>query len=100
MSESRVANGVSLPHPDAVLEMLDTAATSGAICALLTPAMKGKLREMEPGQVLLVRVDDPSAWVDVQAWCSLTGNVLQATREEGGVISFYIKKKEDMQSNG
>ena len=100
MNRSPVMNDSTLPRADAVLEMLHTAETSGAICALLAPTMKARLRELEPGQVLLVRVDDPSAYLDVQAWCSLTGNRLQATYEEGGIISFYIKKKEDMQSNG
>ena len=103
MTESHVRNGASLPHPDAILEMLDTAETSGAVCALLTPAIKVKLRNLEPGQVLLIRVDDPSAYLDVQAWCSLTGNTLEATREQGGIFSFFIKKqdkKQEVQNNG
>jgi TusA-related sulfurtransferase len=95
MSESRVTDSASLPHADAVLEMWDTAEKSGAICALLAPAMKAKLRELEPDQVLLVRVDDPSAHLDVQAWCSLTGNnLLATTEEENGVLSFFVEKSE------
>ena len=49
------------PHPDAVLEMLGTPQMDGSTCALLTPAIRARLREMAPGQVLEVRVDDPAA---------------------------------------
>ena len=100
MSESQAINGASFPVPDAVLEMLQA---SWATCALLTPEIKAKMRELKPGQVLLVRVGDPSATLDVQAWCGLTGNALQATSEQGGVFSFFIKKKdkkEEVQGNG
>lgn len=103
MNVSVVGNGASLPHADAVLEMLHTAETSGAVCALLTPAIKAKLKELESGQVLLVRVDDPSAYLDVQAWCDLTGNPLQASLEQDGVFSFFIEKqnkKQEVQRNG
>jgi TusA-related sulfurtransferase len=57
--------------------------------------MKAKLKELEPGQVLLVRVDDPSARLDVEAWCAITGNSLLATaEEENGVLCFFVKKSE------
>jgi tRNA 2-thiouridine synthesizing protein A len=93
MTNNRERNSVSPPHPDAVLEMVNVAEATGAICAVLTPAIKAKLKDLEPGQVLLVRVDDPSAYLDVQAWCNLTGNTLQATSEDDGVFSFFIRKK-------
>ena len=52
------------------------------------------LKEIEPGQVLLARVDDPTARLDVQAWCALTGNDLLATVEEAdGTLDFFIRKK-------
>jgi len=60
----------------------------------LTPAIKANLKALEPGQVLLVRVDDASATLDVEAWCGLTGNALLARREQGGVFSFFIKKRD------
>jgi len=49
---------------------------------------------MVPGQVLLVRTDDPTAPLDVAAWCSLTGHAWQATREQNGVFSFFIRKQD------
>jgi tRNA 2-thiouridine synthesizing protein A len=103
VSGCRIGNGAAVSRPDAVLELLRTAETSGSICALLTPAIKAKMRELEPGQVLQVRVDDPSACLDVQAWCRLTGNSLQAASEQNGVFSFFIEKqdkRQEVQGNG
>jgi tRNA 2-thiouridine synthesizing protein A len=81
-------------QPAATLELLGASDRLGAVCATLTPAIRATLQELQLGQILLVRVDDPSARLDVPAWCALTGNVLQAiTEEEGGVLSFFIRKE-------
>jgi hypothetical protein len=61
--------------------MVGTAEATGSTCALLAPALKARLREMGPGQVLLARVDDPAACLGVQARCTLTSN-----RANGGQI--------------
>jgi len=87
------AVGNSPPAADAVIEMLQTAEMAGTVCAVLTPAIKARLREMAPGQVLEVRVDDPAARLDVQAWCDLTDNTLCAVHEHSGILSFFIQKK-------
>jgi TusA-related sulfurtransferase len=85
---------VELPKPDAVLEVSTKDPDSAALCASLTPLIKSKLREMEAGQVLEVRVDDPSARLDVLAWCRLSGNELLATVEEDAERTrFYVRKK-------
>ena len=94
MSEPSAVSGTQLPHADAVLEMFQSAEQSGAVCAYLTPAIKSNLKGLEPGQVLLVRVDDASATLDVEAWCGLTGNTLLATYEQGDVLSFFIRKRD------
>ena len=87
-----------LPSADATLEMLGTAnsgAMDGTTCAILTPAIKAKLREMAPGQVLEVRVDDPSARGDLESWSRLSGNELIAAREEPpGVLRAWRRKKD------
>jgi TusA-related sulfurtransferase len=89
---------VSDPRADATLEFLGTAdatAMEGTACAILTPAIRAKLREMEPGQALEVRVDDPSAREDLASWCRLSGNVLLATREDPpGVLRAWLRKKD------
>jgi TusA-related sulfurtransferase len=80
------------PEADAVLEMM---AREGATCSLLTPAIKAKLRQMSKGQVLEVRVNDPSAREDLASWSRLTGNTLLATRANGDGLRAAIRKEND-----
>jgi tRNA 2-thiouridine synthesizing protein A len=82
-----------LPRADAVLEMLGTADTPGTTCALLTPAIKAKLRELAGGQMLEVRVDDPSAHEDIAAWCRLAGHELVAVVDQTAEITRYFLRK-------
>ena len=83
-----------LPQADAVLEANAADLSAGFVCAALTPLIKSKLREMEPGQVLEVRVDDPAARLDVPAWSRLSGNTLLATVEEDAEHTrFYLRRK-------
>ncbi len=61
---------------------------------MLTPAIKSKLREMDSGQVLEVRVDDPTAREDIEAWCRLSGNLLlKMDQVEGPELRFFVQKK-------
>jgi TusA-related sulfurtransferase len=92
------ADDATLPRVDATLELLGIAnsgALDGATCAILTPAIRAKLREMEAGQVLEVRVDDSSARGDLESWCRLSGNTLLAAREEPpGILRAWLRKKD------
>jgi TusA-related sulfurtransferase len=84
----------ALPQADSLLEMLGVDPSQGASCALLTPAIKARLKEMGPGQVLEVRVNDPTALLDVEAWSQLSGNPLLAIREEApDRLRFFVRKK-------
>jgi tRNA 2-thiouridine synthesizing protein A len=85
----------ALPAADSLLEWLDMDPSQGAACALLTPEIRARLRQMEPGQVLEVRVNDPTARLDVEAWCKLSGNPLLAMVEEPpNTLRFFLRKKE------
>ncbi len=82
------------PLRDELLEFHTEAAQTGSTCAVLTPAIRSKLREMQTGQVLEVRVDDPSAKGDVEAWSRLSGNeLLKVIDTEGLILRFFLKKK-------
>lgn len=84
----------ALPQADSVLEMLDLDERAGTACALLTPAIKARLREMQSGQILEVRVNDLTARLDIEAWCQLSGNPLLAITEEAlNVLRFFVRKK-------
>ena len=87
-------HSASLPHADSLLEMMDMDQSAGASCALLTPAIRARLREMAAGQVLEVRVNDPTARLDIEAWSQLTGNPLLAITEElPNTLRFFVQKK-------
>ena len=97
MNDAAFAHNIdsaALPRTDRVLEMLDLNERDGAACALLTPAIKARLREMTSGQVLEVRVNDPTARLDIEAWCQLSGNpLLTITEEAPDVLRFFVSKK-------
>lgn len=85
----------ALPEPNAVLEWASAAPTEGTVCALLTPAIKAKLRELEAGQVLEVRVSDVTARDDIAAWCRLSGHTLLAmTEEPPQLLRVSLRKKQ------
>lgn len=65
----------------------------GATCATLTPLIRAKIRELERGDVLEVRTDDPSSHDGIVAWSCLTGNELLAEFKDGERTRFYLRKK-------
>ena len=85
----RVERGTS----DAVLDMTQTPAAQGAMCAVLTPAIKAKLRDMTGGQILEIRVNDPTARQDIESWCRLAGHQVIAVTENQALMRVYLRKK-------
>ncbi len=79
---------------DALLEFHTDQENVASTCAVLTPTIKSRLRELQSGQVLEVRVNEPSARGDIEAWCRLSGNqLLRIVDDHGPVLSFFIRKK-------
>ena len=94
MLENAQVAGEPDPVRDELLEFHSGAPDSAATCALLTPAIRSKLNEMETGQVLEVHVDDPTARGDIEAWSRLSGNtLLKVVADEGPILRFFLKKK-------
>lgn len=84
----------TLPQPDRVLEMSRPPADQAALCAVLTPTIKATLREMAAGQILEIRVNDPTAQGDIASWCRLTGNELLASSEDSPqLLRLFVRKK-------
>ena len=84
----------ALPAAHALLEMKAESESLGSTCAILTPAIKAKLKELGSGQVLEIRVNDSSAREDITAWCHLSGNELLAMTDEGHQgVRFFLRKK-------
>lgn len=83
------------PMPDALLDWTQDTSEGGSACALLTPAIKAKLRELAAGQTLEVRVNDPTARADIQAWTRLAGHELLGLMEEPpGRLRALLRKKQ------
>jgi tRNA 2-thiouridine synthesizing protein A len=62
-------------------------------CGDLTPLIRGRLRELQSGQVLEVISEEPAAHEGIPAWSRLTGNELVATVRETSSSRFFIRKK-------
>ena len=78
----------ALPEPDDVLECY------GQTCVSLEPLIKKRMKDLESGQILEVRADDPTARLGVPSWCRLSGNTLLATVvEDGGRTRFFLRRK-------
>jgi TusA-related sulfurtransferase len=87
-------DGGQTPAYDQVLEFLTGPADAGTTCSILTPMVNARLRQMQSGQVLELRVDDPMAKDDIGSWSRLSGNALvKVIEDEGPVIRFFIRKK-------
>jgi TusA-related sulfurtransferase len=79
---------------DGLLEFYSNSSVVDSTCAVLTPMIRAKLREMQSGQILEVRVDDPTARGDIESWSRLSGNELLKVIEDGThVLRCFVKKK-------
>jgi TusA-related sulfurtransferase len=77
-----------LPYADAVLD------AAGEGCATLTPLIRSRMKELESGQILDVRTDDPTAHESLLSWCALTGHTLAAVgADDAQGKRFLIRKK-------
>ena len=43
-------------------------------CGLLITELAGFFRGLPPGDLVCVVAHDPSAWIDIPAWCRLVGH--------------------------
>lgn len=62
-------------------------------CGDLTPLIRGRMRELQSGQVLEVISEEPAAHEGIPAWSRLTGNELLGTVRETSRSRFFIRKK-------
>ncbi len=80
--------------PSARLHFMDAGESSGQTSAVLTPAIRAKLSELASGEVLEVRVSDPSAKDDILSWSRMSGNTLLGMfPDEPNGLRFYLRKK-------
>ena len=65
----------------------------GLNCPLPVLRANRQLRGMAPGARLRVLATDRAAIADFRAFCQETGHDLLAWSEEGGVLSFVIRRR-------
>jgi tRNA 2-thiouridine synthesizing protein A len=64
----------------------------GLLCPLPVLKARKALKEVPPGGTLRVLATDPGAAKDFAAFCATTGSELIGSAEEGGVLTFEIRK--------
>ncbi|WP_099354430.1 sulfurtransferase TusA family protein [Fredinandcohnia onubensis] len=64
----------------------------GLACPMPIVKTKKAIDGLESGQVLEVLTTDKGAKNDLTAWASSTGHEILDSKEEDGVLKFYIKK--------
>ncbi|MEL6913231.1 MAG: sulfurtransferase TusA family protein [Pseudomonadota bacterium] len=64
----------------------------GLLCPLPVLKARKRLEPLDPGQVLRMQADDPAALVDVPHFCAEAGHELLSQAEDGGVLTFYLRK--------
>lgn len=64
----------------------------GMLCPLPIVKLSKTMKELEPGQVVLMEATDPGSVPDVQAYAKNTGNPLLAHEQDGSVMRFWLQK--------
>ncbi len=61
-------------------------------CSQLIMEVMLAMQHMDQGQTLLVTAYDPSAPIDLAAWCSMTGNTLAQRLPDSTGNQFLLRK--------
>jgi tRNA 2-thiouridine synthesizing protein A len=69
-----------------------TVDAKGQVCPMPIVTLAKGFKDLAPGQILAIMATDPGAKKDVAAWAEKTGNILLEIGEDGGVMTFYLKK--------
>jgi tRNA 2-thiouridine synthesizing protein A len=65
----------------------------GLFCPEPVMLLHNRVRDMGPGQELLVLATDPSTQRDIARFCDFLGHTLLESAESGGEFHFRIRKK-------
>jgi TusA-related sulfurtransferase len=64
----------------------------GLLCPMPIVKLAKAVKELTPGQVILLEATDPGAIPDVAAWSKNTGNPILSQDKIGSVMRFWIQK--------
>ena len=65
----------------------------GLKCPIPALRTRKALRSMQAGDILIVECTDPLAAIDIPNLLNQTGDTLEETRREKGLLSFRIRKR-------
>ena len=66
-----------------------------ANCATLILNVRAEMANLSAGQVLEVIAYDPTAQLDLEAWCRMTGHRYLSVTPHENYQTHYLEKKED-----
>jgi tRNA 2-thiouridine synthesizing protein A len=64
----------------------------GQVCPMPIVMLAKGFKDVAAGHILALMATDPGAKKDVAAWAEKTGNLLLEMVDEGGLMTFYLKK--------
>lgn len=64
----------------------------GMLCPMPIVKLSKAMKEVEPGQVVLMMATDPGSVPDVEAYSKNTGNPILSQDRDGSVMRFWIQK--------
>jgi tRNA 2-thiouridine synthesizing protein A len=73
--------------PDAELDCV------GLYCPMPISLTKEEIEKIAIGRILKVEADDPAAEEDIIRWAKRTGHEIVRFEKEGGILTFYIRRK-------
>lgn len=66
----------------------------GLFCPEPVMLLHNRIRDMQGGEVLLLKATDPSTTRDVPKFCHFLGHELLASSEQDGEFVYYIRKSQ------
>lgn len=75
------------------MEYKVTVDATGQSCPMPVLMTAKAAKELEAGDLMLVKATDGGARSDIPAWVSQTGNELVESSEDGNVLNFVVRKK-------
>jgi glycine cleavage system H protein len=69
----------------------------GVECSAVLARLREELTTLRPGEAILLATDDPTSPFEMVRWSDQTGHSLLASRKDGTVYQFLVRKEADPQ---
>jgi len=65
----------------------------GLACPMPIVRLSQEIAKLKVGNVIEMHTTDPGSLSDVPSWAKATGNVVLETKQEPGLIRFFVKRQ-------